>query len=127
DQLTPQPSLLLIGLAISLGAGFVFGVMPLRQIFKTEPNVAIKSGGIQFSAGRRWALRDVLLAAQIAFCFVTLTPGVSPKPDREELAGWYLLSVSPSPSTLSVGKCRVSGKREPGMRRGAPQGYQSFR
>jgi predicted permease len=70
---TPQPSLVLIGLAISLFAGFVFGVMPLRQIFKTDPNDAIKNGGIQFQAGRRWAFRDVLLAAQIALCCVTVT------------------------------------------------------
>jgi predicted permease len=53
--------------------GVVFGVMPLRQIFKTDPNDAIKSGGSQSSAGRRWALRDVLLAAQIALCCVTVT------------------------------------------------------
>jgi predicted permease len=70
---TPEPSLILIGLAISLLAGFVFGLMPLRQIFKTDPNDAIKSGGVQFSAGRRWAFRDVLLAAQIALCCVTVT------------------------------------------------------
>ena len=70
---TPEPSLIVIALAISLAAGFVFGVMPLKQIFKTDPNDAIKSGGIQFSAGRRWAFRDLLLAAQIALCCVTVT------------------------------------------------------
>ena len=69
----PQPSLILMALLISLLAGTLFGVMPLRQIFKTDPNDAIKGGGSQFSAGRRWALRDVLLAAQIALCFVTVT------------------------------------------------------
>jgi predicted permease len=69
----PQPSLILIGLLISMLAGFLFGVMPLRQIFKTDPNEAIKSGGSQPSAGRRWAFRDVLLAAQIALCCVTVT------------------------------------------------------
>jgi predicted permease len=70
----PQPSLILMGLLISLLAGVVFGVMPLRQIFKTDPNEAIKSGGIQSSAaGHRWALRDVLLAAQVALCCVTVT------------------------------------------------------
>jgi predicted permease len=46
--------------------------MPLRQIFNTDPNDAIKSG-MQSSAGRRWALRDVLLAAQVALCCVTVT------------------------------------------------------
>ena len=68
----PQPSLILMGLLISVLAGVMFGVMPLRQIFKTDPNDAIKSGS-QASAGRRWALRDVLLAAQVALCCVTLT------------------------------------------------------
>ena len=62
-----------MGLFVSVLAGMVFGVMPLRQIFKTDPNDAIKSGGNQSSAGRRWALRDVLLAAQIALCCVTVT------------------------------------------------------
>jgi predicted permease len=69
----PQPSLILMGLFISLLAGLLFGVMPLRQIFKTDPNDAIKSGGSQSSAGRRWALRDILLAAQVALCCVTVT------------------------------------------------------
>jgi predicted permease len=68
----PQPSLILMGLLISVLAGLVFGVIPLRQIFKTDPNDAIK-GGSQSSAGRRWALRDVLLAAQVALCCVTVT------------------------------------------------------
>jgi predicted permease len=69
----PQPSLVLIAFLISVLAGVLFGVMPLRQIFKTDPNDSIKSGGSQFSAGRRWPLRDILLAAQIALCCVTVT------------------------------------------------------
>jgi predicted permease len=69
----PQPSLILMGLLVSVIAGLVFGVMPLRQIFKTDPNDAIKNGGIQSFSGRRWALRDVLLAAQVALCCVTVT------------------------------------------------------
>ncbi len=69
----PQPWLVLIALLISVFAGVLFGVMPLRQIFKADPNDAIKSGGGQTCAKRRWALRDVLLAAQIALCCVTIT------------------------------------------------------
>ena len=72
-HIAPQPSLILVGLLISVLAGALFGVIPLRQIFKTDPNEAIKSGSSQASAGRRWALRDVLLAAQIALCCVTVT------------------------------------------------------
>jgi len=69
----PQPSLILMAFLISVVAGVVFGLMPLRQIFKTDPNETIKSGGSQSYAGRRWALRDVLLATQIALCCVTVT------------------------------------------------------
>jgi predicted permease len=72
-HIAPQPSLILVGLLISALAGALFGVIPLRQIFKTDPNEAIKSGSSQASAGRRWVLRDVLLAAQIALCCVTVT------------------------------------------------------
>jgi predicted permease len=69
----PQPSLILMALLISMLAGVVFGVMPLQQIFKTDPNDAIKSGSVRSSAGHRWVLRDMLLAAQVALCCVTVT------------------------------------------------------
>ena len=72
-QVSPHLSVILAALLISVLAGLVFGMLPLRQIFKTEPNEAIKSGGIQSLAGPRWALRDFLLAAQIALCCVTVT------------------------------------------------------
>jgi predicted permease len=69
----PEPSLIAMALLISVLAAVLCGVMPLRQIFKTDPNDAIKGGGSQQFAGRRWALRDCLLAAQIALCCVTVT------------------------------------------------------
>ncbi len=69
----PEPSLILMALLVSVLAGVLFGLMPLRQIFKTDPNDAIKSGSNQSYVGHRWALRDVLLAAQIALCCVTVT------------------------------------------------------
>jgi predicted permease len=71
-EVTPQPELILVALLISMMAGILFGLLPLRQIFKTDANDALKSGGPVF-AGRRWSLRDVLLAGQIALCCVTVT------------------------------------------------------
>jgi len=68
----PQPSLIFVSFLIAVFSGIVCGAMPLRQIFRTDPNEAIKSGS-QTAVGRRWALRDVLLAAQIALCCVTVT------------------------------------------------------
>src|SRR5215469_4577511 len=69
----PQPMLILVALLVSVLAGALFGIMPLRQIFRADPNDAIKGGGFQSAGGRRWALRDALLAAQIALCCVTIT------------------------------------------------------
>ena len=69
----PQPMLVLTALIVSVLAGALFGIIPLRQIFNADPNDAIRSGGFQSGAGRRWALRDLLLAAQIALCCVTIT------------------------------------------------------
>lgn len=69
----PQPSLILAAGLFSFVAAILFGIMPLRQILKADPNDAIKSGVGQSSAGRRWALRDILLAAQIALCCITVT------------------------------------------------------
>jgi len=72
-RVEPQPLLILVALLVSVLAGALFGIMPLRQIFKADPNDAIRGGGFQSGVGRRWALRDVLLAAQIALCCVTIT------------------------------------------------------
>jgi predicted permease len=69
----PQPSLIVVALLIAVIAAVLFGLMPLRQIFKTDPNDAMKSVGSRGSTGRGWALRDLLLAGQIALCCVTVT------------------------------------------------------
>jgi predicted permease len=69
----PEPSLIMMALLTSVLAALLFGLMPLRQVFKTDPNETIKSGGNRSSAGRRWAMRDILLAGQVALCCLTLT------------------------------------------------------
>lgn len=71
-HIDPDASLLVTALAASVLAGLLFGLVPLRQIFRTDPNDAIKTSS-QSSGARRWALRDFLLAAQIALCCITVT------------------------------------------------------
>ena len=58
---------------VSLAAGILFGSVPLRQIWKTNPNQAIKGGVIATSGSRKWAFRDLLLASQIAICCLLVT------------------------------------------------------
>jgi len=58
---------------VSTIAGLLFGVAPARFASATDPNLALK-GAVQGRAGgRRWTLRDGLIAVQVALCFVLVT------------------------------------------------------
>jgi predicted permease len=53
---------------VSLVAGLVFGVAPARDAVRSDPNAALKvRNGRRVS---RWLIRDVLVAVQVALCFV---------------------------------------------------------
>ena len=58
---------------LSLAAGAFFGLIPARQIWRTDPNLAIKSGAGSELCRRKWAVRDLLLATQIALCCILVT------------------------------------------------------
>jgi len=64
---------LLFALAISLATTVGFSVAPARQIWRTDPNTALKSTEPLIKLSRRWALRDILLGLQIAICCVLVT------------------------------------------------------
>ena len=63
----------LMALVLALVSGLLFGLVPLRQILKTDPYRQIKAGASVGSGGRRITPRDVLLVAQIAICAVLVT------------------------------------------------------
>lgn len=62
-----------MALALSLLSGLLFGIVPIRQVLKTDPYQGIKAGTIGWTVSRRLALRDLLLGAQIAVCAVLVT------------------------------------------------------
>lgn len=68
----PDSRLYAFALLISVGTGLVFGCMPVRQIWKTDPNHVLRSGGTQMSSAR-FAFRDILLGVQIAVCCLLVT------------------------------------------------------
>jgi predicted permease len=63
----------LFACAVSTIAGLLFGVAPARFASATDPNLALKGGVHGRAGGRRWTLRDALIAVQIALCFVLVT------------------------------------------------------
>jgi predicted permease len=61
-----------VALVLALVSGFLFGIVPVRQVLRTDPYQIIKSGSMG-AVGRRITVRDLLLAVQIAICAVLVT------------------------------------------------------
>lgn len=55
------------------GSGVLLGLLPMRQIWRTDPSEAIRASSGALITGRRFALRDVLLALQVALCCLLVT------------------------------------------------------
>lgn len=62
----------LAGLAFTLGSALLFGMVPARQAWASSPLQAMK-GAADAGRMRRFALRDLLLGAQIAICTLLVT------------------------------------------------------
>lgn len=69
----PDAMLYLFAVLLALATGVLFGVIPARQIWKSDPNDALKSGGSGAVIYHRLALRDILLAVQITLCCLLVT------------------------------------------------------
>jgi macrolide transport system ATP-binding/permease protein len=67
----PDATVYAVALLLALVSGLLFGVVPVRQVLAINPYQVIKSGAIGVT--RRFALRDLLLAGQIAICAVLVT------------------------------------------------------
>ena len=61
-----------VAFALALMSGFLFGIVPVRQVLRTDPYQIVKSGSSGV-AGRRISLRELLLGVQIAICAVLVT------------------------------------------------------
>jgi predicted permease len=68
----PDAAVYVIALVLALVSGILFGIVPVRQVLRTNPYQTIKAGSAR-TAGRRIGLRDLLLAVQIAICAVLVT------------------------------------------------------
>ncbi|MGA2184308.1 MAG: ABC transporter permease [Bryobacteraceae bacterium] len=69
----PDAATYIVALALALGSGLLFGITPMRQVMRADPWQAIRTGMAAVEGRRRFAVRDVLLAVQIAICAVLVT------------------------------------------------------
>jgi predicted permease len=61
-----------VALLLTLASGFLFGAVPVRQVFRTDPYEIVKAGSLR-SIGRQVTFRDVALVVQIAICALLVT------------------------------------------------------
>jgi predicted permease len=71
-SVTPDANVYGVALLLALASGFLFGAVPVRQVFRTNPYEVVKSGSTG-RIGRRITARELLLVVQIAICAVLIT------------------------------------------------------
>ncbi len=62
-----------LALALAVASGIFFGLVPVRQIWRGDAYLVIKSGPAPVGGNRRWTIRDGLLVVQIVLCSVLVT------------------------------------------------------
>ena len=69
----PDAGTYVVALMLALMSGLLFGIVPVRQVMRADPWQVIRTGATSVAGLRRFTLRDVLLAVQIAICAVLVT------------------------------------------------------
>ena len=69
---TPDARICAVAVTLALVSGFLFGIVPVRQVMRANPWEVVKAGPTG-GRGRRVTVRDGLLAVQIAICAVLVT------------------------------------------------------
>jgi predicted permease len=69
----PDATTYALALFLAIFSGLLFGIVPIRQILRSDPWQIIRAGGATTGAARRISIRDVLLVLQIAICAVLVT------------------------------------------------------
>ncbi len=69
----PDAGTFFVALVLALASGLLFGIVPVRQVMRSDPWQVIRTGAAGVVRLRRFTLRDVLLAVQIAICAVLVT------------------------------------------------------
>jgi predicted permease len=68
----PDMKVFAFAVLLALLSGLLFGIVPLRQVLRTDPWQTVKAGSVD-AIGRQFNLRDLLVVLQIAVCAVLVT------------------------------------------------------
>lgn len=70
---SPDAHTYVAALLLALVSGLLFGMVPVRQVLKSDTYQGTKAGEVSAVGWRRVTLRDVMLAGQIAVCAALVT------------------------------------------------------
>jgi predicted permease len=70
--LNPDARIYVVALVLAAVSGLLFGMVPVRQVLRTDPYQIVKSGSTG-TVGRGISVRDLLLGVQVAICAVLVT------------------------------------------------------
>jgi predicted permease len=65
----------IVALLLALVSGLLFGIVPVRQVLKSDPYQVVKAG-MSMAIGRRITMRDLLLVLQVAICAILVTASI---------------------------------------------------
>jgi predicted permease len=69
----PDPRTYAVAFLLALLSGLLFGIMPVGQVLRADPWQVIRTGSAGAGGMKRFMLRDLLLAIQIAICALLVT------------------------------------------------------
>jgi predicted permease len=70
---SPDKTVFLVALLLSVGSGLLWGLVPLRQVWTTNFTQVMKTGSTGPVVFQRFSFRDLLLGIQIALCTLLVT------------------------------------------------------
>ena len=69
----PDARTYVLGLLMALASGFLFGLVPVRQVMRSDPWQMIRTGMAGGAGMKRFGFRDAMLVVQIAICALLVT------------------------------------------------------
>ncbi|HEX6772901.1 MAG TPA: ABC transporter permease [Acidobacteriaceae bacterium] len=98
-------------LLLSIGSGVFFGLLPARQVWRTDAVRAIRGRATESALFRRLTMRDLLLGVQIALCTLLVTASlVALRGMQRSLHA--PLGFQPSGVVLAATQLTMAGYRE---------------
>jgi predicted permease len=124
----PDAKIYGVALILAVVCSLLFGVVPTRQVLRTDPYSVLKAGGTGAAMRRRVTLRDVLLVLQIAICAVLVTSSlVAVRGLVRSLTGDFGFKVQDAMTVnINLASAGYSGDRVPTMQKRMIEAMQTI-